>query len=409
MTDVRSRNIEASVTVDGQSFDTTELEVIRATSSAGEAVIKGFTDNPSAIDLESPVTVQIKQNRTDGDEISLATTAFRGRVKKVEKNYEGVTTVFAYDQLADLRRKQVRLNIEQPTFAHEIAQTIIEDSEFTLVRDSIELLQGTDQFYVAGGSKFPGGFTRIKPTYGSAQSGDSLYYVLNDIAAKLGGILWVDRRNNVRIEPYPEYHKQGELKEIIEFTEGNEDIGDKKVIVRGSSPTGNLGSAAFSLYNQDRPESEARSQVTVGESNPPTKTIESQDIVTKKGTEKFAYGDRQQAGINVNAGEVTVSGNAQFELFDLVDIPIEFISVPPSDQTRLGRTNPTILNDEFAINRVTHTIDSEEGYKTTITLSPGIQDIIDGIEGVADRIKQQALARIEENRDDERDLYTGNR
>jgi len=92
-----------------------------------------------------------------------------------------------------------------------------------------------------------------------------------------------------------------------------------------------------------------------------------------------------------NMGTATIIGNGDIELYDQVVVPeLEF--------TITGTVNTEIPNNVqqgiYKVNGVTHTINAQDGFLTTLELTPTLRSSAERIEtGVGASIVQQYLAQ----------------
>jgi hypothetical protein len=350
---IKTVDVVASAAVSSIEFGVTYAETRRSYSgSPGYAKVKGVTDQPDEIELDDRVTVSINEQQI-----------FEGKLKKATQNKEGIITIEAYDALFDLKNQLVRLNTEEPRRSTLVLRDLFTDAGYSVVDDLDNAQPGS--VYIAPGDEFAGGDPKGQHQYGSARAGDPLSSVVDEIAKRLGAVYWIDKNDVIRIEPFPEDASQYDPQYILDVNAGEDTEDKKRVLVKGGSATSEFGLAASHAYSKFSPSSEARFDDDEDTDESKTKTIQDNNIITKKELDSRAVSGALDEGRTQDAGTVTISGNTAVEVFDTVRVPQLTYNLTGNDdfQNVLG-------SGRYTVRQVTHLVDAQDGYQTELNLSP---------------------------------------
>lgn len=406
MTDIYSQAVEARAYIENTSMRVTHAEVKRAANGQiGFAKVKGIVANTDTIKPDKQVRVEI-----NGENM------FTGRLESATQDDAGIVTIEAYDMLMQLQDKYVILDPDQPRYIRPVIKDLLTEAGVDVYgsysrADAGDAYLAGEPRETAGGvatgeelddivsdnpdRKFPGGDTLGRREYGSGKQGEMLTLVLQDLVTKLGGIMWVDRHNILRIEPYPMHGKYG-VNFIIEKNSGDKKVENERVIVKGGSPVSELGPAAYRMYSQVS--NSSRAAVGDSKDDGKTRTIEDQNIITQKEANKVATSSMFTSAFFTNNGGVKTVGSPRYELFDEVRVP------GLSEDSAGGTVNPelrdALTSEEFAIQGVTHLVTSKDGYTTKLDLAPNPNSVANGINSLSDAISAELKDRIEESETD---------
>jgi hypothetical protein len=388
-------------------FSPTYVEVNRETGpAAGEAIIKGYTSVPDSIFLDADVQLLINDE-----------TVFVGEVKKAAQTETGLVKIWVYDALVNLHNKRVRLHTEEPQYATDVAMDLLSDAGYTTANDldifenfgniDIPFIDTTQpiEAYVAPKNEWPGGDTLATRGYGTPSRGARLFFVLNDLAKKLGGFIWLDRLNRIRIEPYP-YHRPYELAYIKEIDTGEQENEIQDVFIKGGTPVTESGQQAAALYVENRITSRSTQEedgtdlpADISLDDPSTarrniRTIQDDNITTQIEADSRANSEMVENITNVTKGEITVVGSFNYELYDTLTMPeIEY----EYEGTSPGTFENVLSQGPFTITSISHVIDTEEGFTTTLTLTDKLGNAIGEVSGPAGLISDELVERINES------------
>jgi hypothetical protein len=395
--DILVADVEARANINGVDMRVTDIEVSRNVGpSANKAIIKGIADDIEEFEVDQSVTARINNG-----------LLFTGKIDTVTENEKGIATVTAYDHLLDIQNKQVRLNINEPREAYNVLQDLLQDAGFTVVNDYQSavggpitqlvapdldfqsFLQGPTELtsvpiYMEPKSQLPAGDTKITNGFGSGKRGEPLSSAIKSLVKEINGVVWCDSQNVIRIETYPQ-HRTYRTPYIIKLESGEDSNNTQRVVVKGGTPTGDLGPAAANMYSQvshtsiaeftDRDDGEER-------------TLQDQNVITQQGTNAVANSEFYRSERSVDPGEITLVGNTSVELFDNVTIPdIE-------DAESLGGLTYTIKG-------IQHTVNAQDGFRTKLTLSPEPLGTFESYGGPGARLATVFTERIADGRLDE--------
>lgn len=392
MTDIRAVEVGVDVSV-ADDFYTTSLEINRGRNTAGYAKIKGLMSYPGRLSFNQTIEVEISS-------LENTSTSFVGNLKRATINREGELTIEAYDIYYELYNKQVKLNTEEPRFASEVAEDLLEEVGFNVYRNTDPDELGNGDAYIAPKEFYPGGDVRENRTYGSAKQGQPLQEVLRDLSSKLVAQLWVDKNNVLRIEPYPK-HSVYRLPYVTDLEAGEDTVNKKRTVVKGGGATGDLGQAGFSFYSKIAPSaridfSRDEPDKTLSEEN--VQTIEDSNVSTKRGVEKLALGSQFNTVLARNSGSVKTVGNPGVEMFDRLLVPFVSQEITSNAQRNIIQE----LEDQtYVVRSITHMIDTEEGFTTEVGLGPEPGKALNRmVGGPAGELAELFVKRLREQRDD---------
>lgn len=395
MVDIFTADVRATVDIEGTELSPTHVETSLITGpTAGTAKIEGYSDDPSSLELDQIVKVYMGTNDETGRTVQ--NKVFDGQVKKVTQNEEGLLTIEAYNELVNLHGKSVRYTNEEPLPAYEVLTDVLSDAGYIPATSYSFASSGGDfkAAHIVPPGDIPGDVTVGKQAYGSGLRGEPLTNVLADLATKLGCVMWVDTNNVIRILPYPE-HRSYEVKYIIELNGGDNAVNHNKVLVQGSTPSGDIGPAASNIYSQKRTQSDAQS----GSGDEKEFRYQDNNIITQEEANRVAASNQFSRQMAKNAGEVTVVGNPEPRLFDVVSIPA-LRQQESYDTTADDQQTEQFDDTVYGVTGITHVVDSENGYETTLELGPEPGESAASINGVAGALANELTDRIESNRQD---------
>lgn len=362
------------------AFRPTYVQVERTNgTSTAHAKVKGIMTQPDELSNDDIISVYV----TDDPDVEQNQLMFRGRIKKATQNNEGVVTVEAYDARYRLRDELVLSNTDL-MYSSDFAAKILEDAGFTVVRDGDPEDVSPGLAYVAQPEEFFGDDTQSKHKHGSGERGDPAIPVLEKLAKKAGGVFWVDKRNVVRFEPYPNVDRY-EVRYIIEIEPGEDSVATNRVLVEGGGAAGDLGLAGSSVYNQVSLNS--ASELPTGDDDGPNVkegeiVVKDRSSITQRETDKRAVGEMLAQSNKATAGTIRISGNASVEPFDIVRVD-NLEAKFGADLTQFSPFVSDLLRNEYTVKSVTHTIDLQEGFTTDLDLTPAHKEILEIIEGPA--------------------------
>lgn len=391
MSGITAVSIDASVSIEDVELKPTYIEVKRRLQQTpAHAKVKGYTQDIGDIALDQKVTVNINGERI-----------FTGILKEAKLNQKKEVIIHAYDSMIDLFNTQVRMNTESPRFANEVARDLFEKAGFDVADRSAnpnEISEG--EVYVAPGRKFPKGDTRADRQYGSGKNGERMMNVLRDLTDKLGGVFWVDQRNRIRIEPFPE-NILWDLQNIMEMNTGKNTEDKKTVIVKGGSPGSELGAAGTYMYDQSAITSKAGLRQPPGEEEDTEieegkiEVVRDKTISSQKEANKTAVTKGMKRKLDAEAGTIKVSGDPAFELLDIVKVPQLEFDFPGTFSTQGKNIDSTLLDNKYTIGEIEHVVDKQKGYTTMLTLGLNAETALNGMKGPAvQKLKEEFLEDI---------------
>lgn len=376
MSDVFVRNVKSHVEVEGVDMRVTDVEVNRSFgTSANLAKIKGLIDDVDTIELDQEVEVYVNGNKL-----------FTGNIKHATENDEGIVTIKAYDILIEFQNKYVNLNLEEPRSVYTVLLDLITDAGFIgEVRESNPLVESfqeiTGQEVIPQASVAPKEeficVVPIKNGYGSGRRAVKLADAVKDLVKRLHGVVYVDTDNVLRIEPYP-YSRLYEAKYVLQLDGGDSETSTSRVIVEGGSPVGEQGLASASVYSQVSPSS----MMDIGGDEKKSRTITDQNVITQQAANGMASREAYEDGLRTDIGSVTITGWGDIKPFDEIIIP-----------NLDGQYN--LAGGRWTVKSITHTVNTKDGFKTKLTLSPTADDILSESSGAGAQLGQSYTALVD--------------
>lgn len=388
MTDINLVDVEVSATVEDVDLAVTHVEVIREVGQAGHAKIKGIVDDKDELTLGQSVEATVNDERL-----------FVGDLTSATQNEEGIVTIEAYDKMLALKNKLVTVNTTIPRYASDVATDLLVDAGFLVSRQPEFLDTFTEgTALVAPKDDYPTGDSQNPRLYGSGRAGEPLDSVLRDLSKKLGAQFWVDRRNVIRIEPYPP-HDKFDVAHVLSLEEGSDTLDKKEVIVKGGSAVTDQGLGAHNLYR----DLSITGRSTIGETGDNkveegTFVVKDKNATTQNEANMMAVSGALDVGKRTQAGEIEVSGNVDIELYDEVTVDQLEVTIP---EDPLGLAyNPELWDNTYTVRGVTHLVNSQDGFRTTMKLSPSLSEITENLGGPAAGLRDVLTQTIDESRRD---------
>lgn len=313
--------VDVDLTIGGGTFLARSVRTERSTSKdSGMAELKGIFSDGYVPALDDPVTVDINGTRI-----------FTGLAKMASRNQDGVYTVEAYDAARKLAT---------------VTQTISSDKAdaFNLRVARRGLEKAGVQYQIGSGfSGYDG------PTMHNKME-MPVDEVLDDVASRLDGYWWVDEHNVVHLDGNPP-QGENELDRIITIGAGEDMTAKNEVVVFGGSPGSDKGQEWAVMFAHERLVSRSK---FVGEGNESaTKVYKNQNLVTQKEVDAFMRSKIGQFATDLKTGQAKLVGMEQIGIY-------ETVIVPELDVTR------DILAGEYQVKKVTHHVDTLQGFTTDI-------------------------------------------
>jgi len=363
MTDTLVEDVTASATISDTEMRVTYIEVTRSIGvGANQATVKGIVDDVGSIELDDTVDVQVEGERV-----------FLGLLKEAKQNEEGIVEITAYDQLVGILNKQVRLNVIASRRVYTVLIDLLRESGYTVGNDLDTVIDNDvdDRVYMPEERDMITPGALLSDGFGSGNRGEPLSRALRQLADVMHAVVWVDRNNVLRIQPYPE-HNRYEANYIIQVDGGSDASGTQQIIVEGGTPTGSLGAGASSIYSETNHRSVAERENEDGE----IRTLQDQNVITQEGTDSLASMSAYRQGRQRTPGTITIVGNTSVDLFDVVEVP------------QNEETSP-LAYGEYSVKQVQHVVGPQDGFKTTLTLSLTPEQQLENVEGkVEDTVAQ---------------------
>lgn len=362
---------------DGEAgFQVKSLEVKRdLTNTIGQATIKGFPQNIDAISLGTDVDVFIATESVSepwNKSLNSSRQVFGGYANSAKQNEEGVVIVEAFEPSQAIFDKTVKLNVDGTQYTDAVLIDIMREAYGTVTQNLDEATKRIP--YIAGPDNItPGSFpVQQRPwQFGSAERGEPLINVLNSLTKSLGAEWWVDRTGTVRVEAYPEYTPWN-IPFVTEVESGEETRNAERVIFQANPSSSDLGQAGSYTNQQTSPESQTDVEGQEDEPEAPEKTITDRNVTTQEGADNQSFRTAVEEDQRRDFGKVTIIGNANIELYDHVILPeVEFNVINTSGITR--ELENKIQQGEYKVDGVQHKVNPQDGFLTTLQLSPPIE------------------------------------
>lgn len=378
------QEVETTITIGDQDVTPMDVETeIKSSSVSNVATITGYVDEPTEISRDDELNVVV-----NGDHL------FTGPIKRATQAFDGSVTVEAYDTFYDIHDAVVVEQTEENRYVNEIARDLL--AEFSQREYGENRLVGRNadpddvepgSMYVAPASEFPGGDVPTNKSWGAGRRGEALTDVLQELADTLAGVLWTDRRNVLRIEPYPPYdvYTGKYIKDTSSGKSSSSIDNVKRVIVE--SPSGGVGESPAVAYierkfsvnavveNQDIPDGQ-------------TIAIRQPNSATQTESEKRALSEFLNIGIDTDSGTVTFVGTADPDPWDEIRIPDH-----PRVSLPVGR---------YGVSSVKHVVNTSEGWTVDVSLTDTLQSPLEKASWAATmdgELLQTYFEQQEESRD----------
>lgn len=343
------QSVNADVEIEDVSFDPISIETnVTSSWTSNNATVKGYVNDESLLERNQVVSIYVNDS-----------LIFSGRIKRATQDSEGIITIESYDRWVDIHNKTVTLHTEEPRQLTVIAVDLFSDA---FGADTVAPLASDpdtlppDSIYVEQGDNFPGGEVWAKKSWGSGSSGESFTNVLIEIANGMGGVLWTDARGVLRLEPYPGY-TTWTAENIIE-AEVSSDINESSEVteVEVASGSGAIGNNPAQAYVYSRVSGYGRAQIRRDDDTDEgeTVTIHDNNIDTQREANARATSELVNERLKAHNGELTTVG-------DTGPRPWDKMRVPQNDRLPLAEGTYTVAS-------VSHTIDVNDGWKTTFKL-----------------------------------------
>lgn len=405
----------------------TEVEVERTASrSAGVATLKGIVDKKENIptDLGAYVDVYtaVEDSRDPWNEnLSSQEQIFNGQIVKVTQNEEGLIVVEAVDVFRELINERVKLETEQPQYSFNVLLTLLAESKpFIATTGTLgsatrqkpfvdsSLSQTSRPDINTGGGSLPDpseGLSTVQSVnnvlgqqrygnyrhpwrFGLSDRGLPLVDALQDLVDSLAAVMWVDKENTLRIEPYPQNRSEWDIPLITEVDAGEDSKNANRILFEASGlESGGVGKAFVHPQTSHTAESDIQ-QPNQDSPSAPELSLKDDNVSTEEEADIRSYQEGIRSEQNRDLGTVTIVGNPEIELYDHVVVPeIEY-----DFSARQAPVKNTVQSGIYKVKGLTHKISGSDGFLTTIKLSPPVsesyQDVDPGNAGFA----QQHLA-----------------
>lgn len=395
---ILTQDVTTWAEIEGTNFRVTKIDVERFTGrQIGRAKVSGIPQDIDALVPGSTVEVFVSNESTASPWVDVAdertSTVFKGKAHKAEQDEEGIVTVTAYDVRDVLHSKEVVLDTEFVKYPHSILFVLLADAFPDGVTQFPERAT-IDQPYLAPFDAFVGGRTARQWSFGSGDRGDPLMDVVQGLARTLLADVWVDKNGALNITPSPKSNSvKWDIPFITETNAGDDSANASRVVFETSDIASEYGQGASSAY-QDFSHKSPVPMSPPGDSKPlptPEKNFFEVNASTQEEADKMAVNEAVKQDQTRNMGTATIIGNGDIELYDQVVVPeLEF--------TITGTVNTEIPNNVqqgiYKVNGVTHTINAQDGFLTTLELTPTLRSSAERIDtGVGASIVQQYLAQ----------------
>lgn len=364
-------DVSSSAYVEGAEMRVTDIEVNRTIgTTADQATIEGIVDDVDNLELNQGVEVYV-----NGQKI------FTGELQKAVQDEEGLVTMDVYGPLLEFHNKNVLLNTDREQNAWVVLVDLLDDAGYYVTTRYGDALDHENPVFIENQSEFISGDVTITAQYGSADRGEILSTVVEDLITKLHAEIWTDRNGILRIEQYPR-HRSYEARLITELNSGEETTNTERVVVKGGSPVGDLGPAASHVYSQ----SSHTAVVERGDTGEGVeKTLTDQNVVTKEGTDSTASSEMFKSARRSSPGDIKLVGNTDIELFDIMEVPQFEYTSPLSDK-------------KYMIKSLRHTVNASDGFTTKVTFSDEPTSLLEALTGSAGDLGSLFGARINDRR-----------
>lgn len=393
---IKTQDVTTWAYIEGTRFRVTQIDVERFTGrQTGTAKVSGIPEDVTAIGPGATVEVKVSAESAESpwDDIpdERSSSIFKGVAHKAEQDEEGIVTVTAYDVRDRLLSKNVLVNTEYVKYPHSVLFVLLAEA-FPNGVTQFQEDATIDQPYLAPFTEFNGGRTARQWSFGSGDRGDPLMEVVEALVKVMSAHIWVDRNGALNITPTPNPGSTyWRLPFIVETNAGEDSANASRVVFETEDTSSELGQGGTAAYKDFTHKSPVDMIAPGKDKAPPApeKTFFEVTAADQEEADKMAVDEAVNQDQQRDLGTVTIVGNGDIEILDQVEIPeLEFTMTGTFDTT----VPNSIQSGKYKVNGVTHKVNAQDGFVTTLELSPTLNSSgkkIDG--GVGQSIVQQYL------------------